>query len=75
MAKITRNGSTTIARIPGEELLAANYPEHPGLTFGSLVCELARERLNLQGERTVKVEFKDGEFVVTFNPPEGELFR
>ncbi len=72
MAKVTRQGKTTIAQISGEELLVAKYPLQPEITFGQLVCELARQKLNLQGVNIIKVEFAKGEFVVTFNPPEGE---
>ncbi len=72
MAKVTKQGKTTIAQISGEELLIAQYPLQPEITFGQLVCELARQKLNLQRVDVIKVEFAKGEFVVTFNPQEGE---
>ncbi len=75
MAKITRIGTTTIAQISGEELLTSRYPLQPEITFGDLICELTRQKLNLQGANLIKVEFAKGEFVVTFNPPEGELLK
>ncbi len=75
MAKITRKGRTTIAEISGEELLSSRYPLQPEITFGDLVCELARQKLNLQGANLIKVEFTKGEFVVTFNPQEGEHLK
>jgi hypothetical protein len=70
MAHITRKGNTITARITGEELLTATYPLQPEITFGQLVCELARQKLNLQGANIIKVEFTKGEFLVTFNPPD-----
>jgi hypothetical protein len=69
MVKVRKTGNITIARISDEELLVAKYPADPRITFGQLVCELARQKLNLQAVNVIKVEFKDGKFIITFNPP------
>lgn len=71
MARVVKAGQRTTVKLGGEELLTAKYPLQPDITFGALVAELARQKLNLQNESVIKVEFQNGEFIVTFNPTLG----